>query len=93
MRSAQHPAEAGLCGVGIAFQIPTGNRHVIRGLVPGGPAQRGATLQVGDVLHRVDGKHVADLTSGQIAALVLGEEGSEVRWTAAPHGSTGHAVV
>jgi hypothetical protein len=25
--------------------------------------------------------------------LVLGEEGSEVRWTAAPHGSTGHAVV
>jgi len=27
------------CGIGIVFEIPTGNRHVVRGFVPGGASE------------------------------------------------------
>ena len=66
-------------GVGIVFQPDsTGALHV-KSLAVGGPAEESDLVQIGDVLHEIDGHHVYRKPVGQLAPLILGQEGTFVR--------------
>ena len=66
-------------GVGIIFQPDsTGALHV-KSLAVGGPADRSGLVNVGDVLHEIDGHIVYRKPVAQLAPLILGREGSVVR--------------
>ena len=66
-------------GVGIVFQPDsTGALHV-KSLAVGGPAEKCGLVNVGDVLHEIDGHHVYRKPVAQLAPLILGQEGTVVR--------------
>ena len=66
-------------GVGIVFQPDsTGALHV-KSLAAGGPAEKCGLVQVGDVLHEIDGHHVCRKPVAQLAPLILGQEGTVVK--------------
>ena len=66
-------------GVGIVFQPDsTGALHV-KSLALGGPAEKCGLVNVGDVLHEIDGHHVYRKPVAQLAPLILGQEGTVVR--------------
>ena len=66
-------------GVGIVFQPDsTGALHV-KSLALGGPAEKCGLVNVGDVLHEIDGHHVYRKPVAQLAPLILRQEGTVVR--------------
>jgi hypothetical protein len=66
-------------GVGIVFQPDsTGALHV-KALAAGGPAERCGLVNVGDVLHEIDGHHVYRKPVAALAPLILGQEGTVVK--------------
>jgi len=70
---------ARLVGVGIVFQQDsTGALHV-KSLPPGGPAEKCGLVNMGDVLHWIDGHHVYRKPVALLAPLILGLEGTVVR--------------
>ena len=87
MRSAQTPiTQAGQdgsqCGIGVVFRMDGHGALVVDSLVPGGPAWESSTqggMQVGDVLHEIDGHHVCRKPVAQLAPLILGQEGTVVK--------------
>lgn len=67
-------------GVGIAFE-PTQDGHlVVRGILPGGPADK-AKLKPGGTLVAIDGKEVAGWQPEQVRAALAGPIGSQVTVT------------
>jgi C-terminal processing protease CtpA/Prc len=70
---------ARLVGVGIVFQQDsTGALHV-KSLTPGGPAEKCGLVNMGDVLHWIDGHYVYRKPVALLAPLILGLEGTVVR--------------
>mmetsp|Transcript_76448 Transcript_76448/g.124275 ORF Transcript_76448/g.124275 Transcript_76448/m.124275 type:complete len:170 (+) Transcript_76448:87-596(+) len=66
-------------GVGIVFQPDsTGALHV-KSLAVSGPAEKCGLVNVGDVLHEIDGHLVYRKPVAQLAPLILGQEGTVVR--------------
>lgn len=75
-------------GVGITIQKQEGNLgFLILDVTAGGPAEA-AGLQVEDLLIRVDGTDVREMTTEEVRNLVRGEEGSYVDMTVLRRGET-----
>ena len=75
-------------GVGITIQKQEGNLGLlILDVTAGGPAEA-AGLQVEDLLIRVDGTDVREMTTEEVRNLVRGEEGSYVDMTVLRRGET-----
>lgn len=75
-------------GVGITIQMQEGNLgFLILDVTAGGPAEA-AGLQVEDLLIRVDGTDVREMTTEEVRNLVRGEEGSYVDMTVLRRGET-----
>ncbi len=66
-------------GIGVEMGMRDGYVRVLRTL-PDNPARRAGIL-AGDILYKVDGEMVYDLSTDEIAKKVRGEEGSEVTVT------------
>lgn len=66
-------------GIGVEMGLRDGYVRVLRTL-PDNPA-REAGILAGDILYKVDGEEVYDLSTDEIAKKVRGEEGSEVTVT------------
>ena len=69
-------------GIGASLR-PSTHPTVIGEVFPGTPAEK-AGLKPGDMTLAVDGTDVSDLAADQVAALVRGEEGTQVRLTIPP---------
>ena len=66
------------CGVGITFDEAQDSSIVVSSIASESPAANSAVIQVGDILHSVDGRSVHRADLELIARLVPGEEGSNV---------------
>lgn len=71
-------------GIGIEMGLRDGYVRVLRTL-PDNPARRAGIL-AGDIIYKVDGEEVYNLSSDEIAKKVRGEEGSEVTVTVVRNG-------
>lgn len=63
-------------GIGVQF-ISTDGINMIERVFPNSPAEK-AGMQAGDIMHAVDGTVIDGMNSSDIAALVQGEEGTDV---------------
>jgi C-terminal processing protease CtpA/Prc len=52
---------------------------VVQGLVPGSPAEDCGLIAAGDTLYEIDGKSVYRAGADEVAAVLLGPEGTAVR--------------
>jgi len=68
------------CGVGIVFQPDSSGALHVKSLAVGGPAISclSGNVEVGDVLHEIDGHVVYRKPVTQLAPLILGQEGTKV---------------
>lgn len=66
-------------GIGIGLQLRQGS-FVIQNLVKEGPAIR-AGLRVGDIITRINGKDISNLSNSQVGKLLEGEEGANIALT------------
>lgn len=64
-------------GIGVQYRSTDDGLHIITAIMPDSPAEK-AGVQVGDIIHAVDGKVVDALNAQEIRALVQGEEGTTV---------------
>ena len=86
------PSErAGVGGVGMLIRRYDGAALpvVVEHLTPGGPAAQSGQIRPQDRLLAVDGRDVAPLPTGAIAALIAGPEGTAVRLTLSRAGGAG----
>ena len=75
-------------GVGITIQIQEGKQgFLIMAVTPGGPAEE-AGLMVEDLLIKVEGQDVRELSTEEVRALVKGEEGTWVNLTVMRRGES-----
>ena len=89
-RAAPPPRED--AGVGILFERG-GGEPVVKDMVAGGAAALDGTIGRGDALLAVDGRDVAGLGLDEIAGLIRGTEGTEVRLTVLRRGGGGALTV
>lgn len=64
-------------GIGVQYRSGDDGLHIITAIMPDSPAEK-AGVQVGDIIHAVDGKVVDALNAQEIRSLVQGEEGTTV---------------
>lgn len=64
-------------GIGVTFTTSPEGTFIVTSVFPGGPAEE-AGVQVGDIIHAVDGEVVDGLDSTELKDLVQGEEGTDV---------------
>eukprot|EP00282_Hemiselmis_andersenii_P012041 CAMPEP_0114113004 /NCGR_PEP_ID=MMETSP0043_2-20121206/2682_1 /TAXON_ID=464988 /ORGANISM="Hemiselmis andersenii, Strain CCMP644" /LENGTH=180 /DNA_ID=CAMNT_0001205127 /DNA_START=109 /DNA_END=647 /DNA_ORIENTATION=- len=69
------------CGVGISFTQEESGDIKISGIMPGSPASFSDTLQVGDVIVKVDGTALVGKTQQEIVNMVVGPPGTSVQLT------------
>ena len=75
-------------GVGITIQVQDGKQgFLIMAVTPGGPAEE-AGLMVEDLLIKVEGQDVRELSTEEVRALVKGEEGTWVNLTVMRRGES-----
>ena len=75
-------------GVGITIQVQDGKQgFLIMAVTPGGPAEE-AGLMVEDLLIKVEGQDVRELSTEEVRALVKGEEGTWVDLTVMRRGES-----
>lgn len=72
--------ENSFVGIGVTVSARAGERVFFREVYPGGPAEKAGIL-VGEWLLAVNGTELDSPTQEELAALVLGEEGSEITLT------------
>jgi carboxyl-terminal processing protease len=77
LKQVESGLQGELQGIGATISVRE-RRPTIVGTLPDSPARK-AGLKPGDVLVEVNGKSVADLSPAQVAALVRGKPGTEVR--------------
>jgi hypothetical protein len=66
-------------GIGIIFQqTKLANKMIVSGLVPGGNAALSGRVNLGDVIHAIDGVPVAGRAIADVVAMIKGVEGSRV---------------
>ena len=65
------------CGVGMVLK-QTSDGLVVKKMVDGAPAQLSGSIELGDILFKVDGKKVS--TAEEAAAAILGDRGSVVHF-------------
>lgn len=68
----------GLCGVGVVLTTDADGSLKVASLVPGGPAERSGRVLQGDEIAAIDAHPVAGAALSQLAAALLGPEGSVV---------------
>lgn len=64
--------------VGVGMRIQDDPPHKIISLVPGGPAARSGSVQVGDYLLSVQDVDIQNLSAANIRSLIVGPDGSSV---------------
>lgn len=74
-------------GIGVNVDLDTmPGRVVIEKVIEGGPSEK-VGLEAGDVLYKVDGVDISDVAWEDIRAMILGEEGTNVKVTVLRNGS------
>ena len=66
-------------GVGIVFETSPEGALIVQGLVPGSPAENCGLIAAGDTLYEINGKSFYRAGTDEVAAFLLGAEGTTVR--------------
>jgi carboxyl-terminal processing protease len=90
-REMQRRQRAQYFGVGMLIGVDNGNRVVVMEPFPGSPAWR-ADLRRGDIIQAVDGKDAAGLNSGDVANMLRGPKGTQVRVTVKREGAPAYVT-
>src|SRR5689334_16279974 len=85
-REMQRKQRAQYFGVGMLIGVDTGNRVVVMEPFVGSPAWK-ADLRRGDIIQAVDGKDAAGLSSSDVANMLRGPRGTQVRVTVKREGA------
>jgi carboxyl-terminal processing protease len=85
-REMQRKQRAQYFGVGMLIGVDTGNRVVVMEPFPGSPASK-ADLRRGDLVYAVDGKDTAGLNSADVANMLRGPKGTQVKVTVKREGA------
>ena len=85
-REMQRRQRAQYFGVGMLIGVDTGNRVVVMEPFPGSPALN-ADLRRGDIIQAVDGKDAAGMGSADVANMLRGPKGTQVRVTVKREGA------
>jgi carboxyl-terminal processing protease len=85
-REMQRKQRAQYFGVGMLIGVDTGNRVVVMEPFPGSPAWK-ADLRRGDLIQAVDGKPASGLSSADVANLLRGPKGTQVKVTVKREGA------
>lgn len=78
-------------GIGVQYSI-INNKAIVSRVFVNSPAEKAGML-VGDVIERVDGVSVKDLSSEEIKALVVGEENTDVVITVARNSNNADLII
>jgi carboxyl-terminal processing protease len=84
LRDVYSQIEGNFVGLGVELKADRGALLIVH-VIPGSPAQR-AGIKDGDRIVAVDGLSTGELSTDEAAALLTGEEGSDVRVTAVTPG-------
>ena len=69
--------EKGMCGIGVVLKEDI-DGVVVKEILPGGPAEKNGQMHVGDIIYRVDGKSIENLSFRKVLDYLRGKEGSSV---------------
>jgi len=72
------PVPKVICGIGAMLEPNSSDELVVADLVPGGPAELSGLLEVGDVLHEVDGVDVYKRPAKEVGEFIRGEVGTTI---------------